>query len=359
MKAFPDWAREIATPAIVYDLRILKKSARMFRQLSERSGAECCFAVKANRQPSVLSALAEEGFGADIASEAELKAALTAGFRRITATGPGLSAALCMAVSRVGGTVFYDRAEQIYASEAAGVEVQGQGLRLSLPGPYSHFGFSGDELAAVRSAGYDLRRFHMHNGERLSIADFQEQLTALEQLVSHLRPVELDLGGGFGILSNDPDKLAEAFELIGGLRHRTGAAVTIEPGKAIVARCGFLVATVLEVKYRGNDCFAFLDASSFNFGDMERRVIGATTSMSKVRSVATIVGNTCYEGDVWGRFNVPTLQAGDKVVFSLMGAYTASIAGSLHGLPLPHEYLLSSSLEVCIPSSPFALCTRA
>lgn len=353
MNAFPPWARELPTPAIVYDLQILKKFARMFRQLADRSGANCCFAVKANRQPIILSALAEEGFGADIASEVEFKVAQAARFHRITATGPGVSENLCLAVSRSGGTVFYDYAEQLYASEALGVDVHSHGVRLALPGPYGHFGFSRQEIAELRSAGYDLCRFHIHNGERLSVSAFQEQLSSIELLLSGLRPIEIDLGGGFGILSNNPEKLAEAFELIGSLRKRTGAAVTIEPGKAIVARCGFLVTTVLRVKYRNNDCFVFLDASSFNLGDMERRVIGATTSLSNVHTQATLVGNTCYEGDLWGRFDVPMLQSGDKVIFSLMGAYTASIAGSLHGLPLPCEYLLSSSLDVCVPSFSF------
>ncbi|GAB4512408.1 MAG: diaminopimelate decarboxylase [Roseibium sp.] len=345
MKGLPDWAREVPTPALVYDFNRLEKDAVSFRTMASRQGISCSYAIKANRNRSVLKELARQGFGADVASEAEFQAAEEAGFRRINATSPGLSGRLCARIVNAGGMVFFDHREQLEAARSHGVRTEIQGIRLSLGGAYGQFGFTSRDLTALRTGGAVPRRVHVHVGERLDLQTLKSHLNAIRPLLDDIRPDLVDLGGGFGVLSNDPHALSGAFELIGAFSREIGADAVIEPGKAIVARCGFLVATVVAVKRRAEGRIVVIDASSYNLGDMEPRRLVAATERPLPAGPAMVIGPTCYEGDIWGRFDLPDISVGDRLLFGLTGAYTASIAGSLHGLPVPEEHILPNGSQ--------------
>src|SRR5690554_2632416 len=69
------------TPFHLYDEKGIRENARAFRKaFSWAKGWNNYFAVKACPNPSILSILKEEGFGADCSSEAELIMAQQVGF---------------------------------------------------------------------------------------------------------------------------------------------------------------------------------------------------------------------------------------------------------------------------------------
>ena len=86
-----DIAAKIGTPFYCYSLAGLTRRYREFEAALAKSPATICFALKANSNLAVVSALAELGAGADVVSEGELKIALAAGIpaEKIVFSGVG------------------------------------------------------------------------------------------------------------------------------------------------------------------------------------------------------------------------------------------------------------------------------
>jgi diaminopimelate decarboxylase len=326
------------TPAVIYDLPRLRRDAALLQEFCDPFGT-CCFAVKANRQPRVLAELAAAGFGADVASATEFALAVQAGLSPIVATAPGLTNDLVRQISAVDGTVFFDHLEQARAAARAGVDLRNHGLRIAVPGDYSNFGFDGQaEVAAfVEELGVVPRRFHFHCGEVETCERLVEILSFVRSCVSVFEVTEIDLGGGYGVLSNDIDAMHRAFCILREFAAEHAVRLIFEFGKVVAARCGTLVAGVVARKVRDGRQVVVLDTSSFNLGSLERRRFWKSSAYGE--GIPTrIIGSSCFEGDVFiGDEAVPPLSPGDKVAFSQFGAYTMSIAGSIHGLDLPRE----------------------
>jgi diaminopimelate decarboxylase len=330
------------TPVVLYDLPRLRRTATVLSELCQPFG-DCCFAVKANRHPRVLSELAGCGFGADIASAAELALAQNAAFSPVVTTAPGLPLEVAVRVAAAGGTVFFDHLEQVRAAAAAGVDVHRHGLRISVPGPYASFGFgAGPELEALRAelGGKLPRKLHFHCGEVESYERLAGLLPFFERFIDASRATHVDLGGGYGVLSNDLAAMEAAFALLRDFAGRHGVRLIFEFGKVATARCGTLVAGVIARKLRYGRQVVVLDTSSFNVGTLERHRVWRTSARPGDSMPTRLIGSSCYEGDVFASdLALPPLTAGDKVAFSQFGAYTMSVAASLHALPLPREVM--------------------
>ena len=71
---------EYGTPLFVFDEATIRKQCRVIHQSLGNTGyargVEFCYAVKANANLSILQVIAEENFGADVVSSAELKTRL-------------------------------------------------------------------------------------------------------------------------------------------------------------------------------------------------------------------------------------------------------------------------------------------
>lgn len=337
---FPDWGRTIPTPALIYFLDGFRRAIGQFTGLCDARGIGCCYAVKANRHPKLLTVAAEMGLGFDIASVTEFDAVSRLGAARIFATGPGLDGPLMSDVDAASGTIFFDNHAQIGLAHEVGLDLGRHGIRLAMPGDYAAFGFAADEIADLRSRGFAPKKLHAHAGEYLDLADVETRLGHIRPVVDALGPDVIDLGGGFGVLSNRPEQLEAVLSAMDRFSEETGATILIEPGKALVARCGYLVATVLASKRRGEGQVAIINASSFNLGDMETRRLATASAGDKGCVPTTVIGPTCFEGDIWGQFELPMLVPDDRLIFANMGAYTKSIAATLHGLPAPEEHLI-------------------
>ena len=114
--------------------------------------------------------------------------------------------------------------------------------------------------------------------------------------------------------------------LVGEIR-RTGLPIVVEPGRAIAASAGVLLARVIDLKPRTADS---------DFVDHRRRhdradASGALRRVSRIEPIAAadagdhhyeIVGPVCESSDVVGRDRMlPTLAVGDLVAIRDAGAY--------------------------------------
>jgi diaminopimelate decarboxylase len=168
----------------------------------------------------------------------------------------------------------------------------------------------------------------------------------------------VDLGGGFPVLPTDqpsptPERFArELPALLDAVPDdRRPTRLAIEPGRALVARAGWLVARVLHVRDRGGRQVV-LDAGMTElirpalYG--ARHPIVALTSLGEDLGPwesgdriepANVEGPICESTDSLGTHDLPPLRRGDFVAIADAGAYATSLGSSYNGRPRPPQVL--------------------
>ncbi len=169
----------------------------------------------------------------------------------------------------------------------------------------------------------------------------------------------LDVGGGFpvrplGEPAPTPERFAQEWPALFAAvpDDRRPTRLAIEPGRALVARAGWLVARVLHARDRGGPQVV-LDAGMTElirpalYGAMHPVV--ALTSLGRPvtdsRTGATTTGPTRVEGpicestDTLGEHLLPPLRRGDLVAIADAGAYGASQGSTYNGRPRPAQVL--------------------
>lgn len=295
--------------------------------------------MKANRYLAVLEQVAASGFGADIASRQEFDAARAAGHSRFVATSPGLDIDTIGHIEGLGGTVFFDGIEQARAAQLAGRDLSSHGVRVSVPGSYDRFGLIVSEIDMLRDAlRWTPRRFHFHYGEIETLRDLDSLLRHVGAILDRFEGDVIDLGGGYGVLSNDPSAFTAGFRVLTEFAAARRVRLSFEFGKVVVARCAALLTRVVSSKVRDKSQVLFVDASAYNLGTLERRSLLRRWPHESSLLSTTVAGPTCYEGDIFLEdVPAPQVDAGETIALGLCGAYATSVAASLHGLRTPSE----------------------
>jgi len=120
----------------------------------------------------------------------------------------------------------------------------------------------------------------------------------------------------------------------------------LEPGRAIAAPAGVLLARVIDVKPRtASSEFAIIDAGMTEL--LRPALYNAFHRIEPIAGSATadrqyeIVGPVCESSDVVGRNRVlPALAPGDVVAIRDAGAYGSAMASNYNRRPLPAEVLV-------------------
>jgi ornithine decarboxylase len=120
----------------------------------------------------------------------------------------------------------------------------------------------------------------------------------------------------------------------------------VEPGRALVAEAGVMVATVIGLAERAGRRWVHLDVGAFN-GFMEALESGnllrfpVTDSRGSAdRPPAHLTGPTCDSQDTI-MFDVPLsvdVAVDDRVFLGTAGAYTTSYASDFNGFAVPRTY---------------------
>lgn len=244
----------------------------------------------------------------------------------------------------------------------------------------SKFGMTASELTeavdlVARTGGLVARGIHLHVGSQLRAVnawrDGVRRALALLALVAGTRERfdTLDLGGGFPVTeqddaSPDPERFArELPELIAALpSDRRPERLAIEPGRALVARAGFVVGRVLHVRnraerqvvldvgmtelirpalYGAHHPIAALTSLGRPFDGL-----GSTGSASDAESrdaglePAVVEGPICESTDHLGEHSLPPLRRGDLVAIRDAGAYGTSLGSTYNGRPRPPQVIV-------------------
>jgi diaminopimelate decarboxylase len=388
-------ARRHGTPVFVTDLAALEAACTDVRAAFPDPVLRR-FSVKANDVPAVIAAIAGQGFGANVVSTGEWTLARRAGLtnERITLEGIGKTAADLRAAARAAaagrplGWVALESPEEAEALAGA-VRAAGSppidvlyrlnpdvtpetlaGLADGSAG--AKFGMTETEIASAVAAGggpggpLRPRGIHLHVGSQLGAVDaWRDGVRRSLALTAVWRgSVEsfdtLDLGGGFPVRPDgEPAPTAERFarELPALLdavpADRRPTRLAIEPGRALVARAGWLVARVLHVRRRA-DVQVVIDAGMTElirpalYG--ARHPVVALTSLGRTiaadadasdRAPTRVEGPICESTDSLGTHDLPPLRRGDVVAIADAGAYAASLASAYNGRPRAPQVLLA------------------
>ena len=375
------------TPLFVYDMGIVEAQVRRFREAMP-DALHLHYAIKANPYAPLLTAMAGQVDGFDIASGGELEMALGAGMApdRISFAGPGkrndeLEAAIFAGVtinleSEGEGRRALAVAEKLGKTPRLAVRVnpdfdlKGSGMRMG--GGAKPFGVDADRAAALAramiDAGADWQGWHIFAGSQnldpLAIIETQAATIALAARLSDAvgaTPPLVNLGGGFGLayfpgddrLDIRPIGVALDSELDSLPGVLQGSSFAIELGRWLVGEAGVYLTRVVDVKISQGETFVVVDgglhhqlAASGNFGTVVRRnypiAIANRFGAAPAAEPVTVVGCLCTPIDRLGdKVALPPVQEGDLIAIFLAGAYGASASpAAFLGHPSPRELLL-------------------
>ena len=390
-------ASQHGTPVVVTDLATLDASCRAvtgaFPDPIVRQ-----FSVKANDVAAVVAAVAARGFGANVVSRGEWSIATRAGVpdRRITLEGIGKTPADLRAAARAAASgeallwVALESPEEATALAAAARRASAPPIDvlyrlnpdvapetlagLAVGAGATKFGMTETEISAAIEAGggpngpLRPRGIHLHVGSQLGAVDaWRDAVRKALNLAALWRGSiatfdTVDLGGGFPVRAAGeaaPDPLRFARELGPVLAavppDRRPSRLAIEPGRALVARAGWLVARVLHVRDRGGRQ-VILDAGMTEL--IRPALYGARHPIVALSSIGReidersrhagapgieptrVEGPICESTDALGTHDLPPLRRGDLVGIADAGAYATSLASTYNGRPRPPQVLL-------------------
>ena len=346
----------------------------------------------------MIAAVAARGFGANVVSRGEWALARRAGVpnERITLEGIGKTPADLRAAARAardGEPLRWialespeEAAALATAARLAGAppmdvlyrlnpDVAPETLTgLAVGAGATKFGMTETEIGAAIEAGGGQdgplrpRGIHLHVGSQLGAVDaWRDAVRKALALAALWRgSIEsfdtVDLGGGFPIRPTDepsptPERFArELGPLLDAVpEDRRPTRLAIEPGRALVARAGWLVARVLHVRDRAGRQVV-LDAGMTElirpalYGarhpiialTSEGRGIASTRRRPPDLSPARVEGPICESTNSLGTHDLPPLQRGDLVAIADAGAYAASLGSTYNGRPRPPQVLLGT-----------------
>jgi diaminopimelate decarboxylase len=367
-------AAEYGTPVYVYDRATLLDAFAEARDAFHPFGARISYASKACEVDAVLRVFCELGTGLDCVSLGELRAGLRAGFspNRIHLHGNAKSDEELEAAVRAGlHAVVIDNFVELKRLSAVahrlGTVVRVM-LRLALPiearthphlmtsGRYSKFGMNDEEEALALgmlavSEHVRLAGLHVHLGSQID--DVSLYPLAAEALLARglrLRAAgqdveELSIGGGWSVPYVPGDPRLSALDVASALtavwRPELGFTLAVEPGRALVARSGVALYSVLSVKESDRGRIVAVDGG---MGDNPRPALyGSRYSAFMVDAISApsagpvdVVGRYCESGDVLVRnVELPPVGIGDVIGIPVSGAYQLSMASSYNLVPPP------------------------
>jgi diaminopimelate decarboxylase len=403
--ALREAARRFGSPVYVTSVRALEAAAAELRDAFPDPWLRA-FSLKANDVPAIVARLGGLGLGANVVSAGEWSVARRAGIpnERVTLEGIGKTAADLRTAVRASAAgaplrwVAIESPEELEALAAiAGRARLGREGRppldmllrlnpdvtpetragLAVGRRSSKFGMTETELTAALAGLPDggplrARGIHLHVGSQLGAVDAWRDAVrrglALLALLGAGRDGfdTLDVGGGFPVgepgTVPSPTRFArELPALLAALpTDRRPARLAVEPGRFLVARAGWLVASVLHVRERpGAERVVVLDTGMTELirpalYEAHHR-IAALTSLGRACdwparpgaperepgfAPARVDGPVCESTDTFGLHDLPPLRRGDLVAIADAGAYAASMAMTYNGRPRPPQVLL-------------------
>ena len=370
-------AEEFGTPLYIYSRATLERHWHAFDSALGKHPHLICYAVKANSNIGILNVMAKLGSGFDIVSQGELERVLAAGGEasKVVFSGVAKSRAEIMRALEVGIRCFNVEsiAELHHINQIAGEmgKIAPISLRVN-PDVDAHthpyistglkenkFGVSVDEAREVYKLAATLPHVKItgmdcHIGSQLTeLHPFLDATDRLIRLIEQLKEdgitlKHLDLGGGLGVTYTDetpPHPSDYATALLNKLKDYEDLEIILEPGRAIAANAGILVAKVQYLKSNESRNFAITDTG---MNDMIRpalyeaymNIIEIDRTLEREKAIYDVVGPVCETSDFLGKQRELAIAEGDYIAQRSAGAYGASMSSNYNSRPRTAEVLV-------------------
>ena len=371
-------------PAYFLSLEIVKTRARAYKTiLAEhlKQPLHFHFAMKSNNHPELLKMLTQEGYGVDVVSGGEFKAALEGGFKASDVVFSGvaksrdeISHALSLGVGQLN---IESTPELLRIVELAKKSKQRARIAIRFnpevkaeTHPYIATGFRENkfgvdaldlpEIAQIILKNQDVLDFQ---GLSLHIGSQLQDFAALEDAIHRTLAVEaqleaqglvsksLDVGGGVGISykgteAEDHQTLLKYAQVLGRSLAGYQKELHFEPGRFWVARAGFLAANIEYVKRTPYKNFLILNAGMnalirpMLYQAYHR--IELLNPREGAPELFDVVGPVCESSDTLGALrSLRQPQEGDVVIIGEAGAYGAVLSSQYNLLGSVPEHLWS------------------
>ena len=371
-------ADEHGTPLVVSCEQTIRGQARAYREAAP--DALLVYGSKAFPNVAVLRLLAEEGFGADVASLGELELARRAGLGGpdIVVHGNNKGDDELRAAAGLAALVVVDAVDEIERALEAGVRralvrvtpgIEAdthEAIRTAHHG--SKFGLPPDDaveaVRALREAGVDVEGLHTHIGSQL------QHLRAAAMTVEWLSlfatrcrvdlgwtPRLVDLGGGLGIAHVEDERPPTIREFVGEIAREVDRwwrlqgleppRLALEPGRSLVGRAGVTLYRVGSVK-RASEATTYV-AVDGGISDNPRPALYGAEYAALLANRAdeppagtfAVAGKHCESGDVLiHRVPLPEPRRGDLLAVPATGAYTLAMASNYNATLRPAAVLV-------------------
>ena len=370
-------AEEFGTPLYIYSRATLERHWHAFDSALGKHPHLICYAVKANSNIGILNVMAKLGSGFDIVSQGELERVLAAGGEasKVVFSGVAKSRTEIMRALEVDIRCFNVEsvAELHHINQIAGEmgKIAPISLRVN-PDVDAHthpyistglkenkFGVSVDEAREVYKLAATLPHVKItgmdcHIGSQLT--ELQPFLDATDRLIRLIEQLKedgitlkhLDLGGGLGVTYTDetpPHPSDYAAALLNKLKNYKDLEIILEPGRAIAANAGILVAKVQYLKSNESRNFAITDTG---MNDMIRpalyeaymNIIEIDRTLEREKAIYDVVGPVCETSDFLGKQRELAIAEGDYIAQRSAGAYGASMSSNYNSRPRTAEVLV-------------------
>lgn len=366
---------QVGTPVYIYSLRRAVENLKRIRAAFADLNPHIHYSVKANGNLSVLKGLIRAGAGIDAVSAGEIHRALIAGAgpQEIVFAGVGKTPyEIAYALEQKIGWFNVENAGECALINNIVRHMQLAPARVALrfnpdipasTHPYiatghggAKFGLSGETVHDIllNQADYPhvhIAGIHVHIGSQLHDTEATRKAVALAlALIAPYPDIRtVNVGGGLPV-AYGPDEIVPALDdfaaaLAPLLR---GYHVLLEPGRAVIADAGILVANVIYVKQQAGQTFYITDASMAELirpalYQARHAIVPVMRAGSKtVIKPANVVGPVCETADVLGwDVPLPEMSPGEPLAILTAGAYGMVMASNYNARPRPPEIVVN------------------
>ncbi len=387
-------AKTHGTPLYLFDRATLQANAQQLvgGLAGYRGESSVHYACKALFSTAIVKLFASSGVKFDVVSLNELQMVMQAGVAAADCHlhGNGTPVGELEAAMRLGiGRIVVDNAyqldtvialsEQLAQTQAillrvAPDVVAGGNEKIQTGKATSKFGFNIDDGSALRAIDkaqqapmLTLCGLHAHTGSQIRAFD------ALKQTIRRLFEVAADArdkcgwqmeeicpGGGLAVPINGQQEAISKAAYCQALIDTTTEeaekrgwplpALSIEPGRSMVARAGVAVYTVTGQKELATEA-DYLHVDGGIGDNLRPAMYGAEYAAASVfrpksppTTIYQIAGRYCESGDILiPKVCLPAMQPGDLIALPAAGAYTLSMASNYNGIGRPAVLLVDEA----------------
>ncbi len=370
--------KKFGSPIYCYSNRILVNNINNFKNFFRSFNPLICFSVKSNYNSAILRIIKNNGLGADVVSDGELKKVLSLGFKpnKIVYSGVGKKfEELKFAISKNILLINIESESELKNIEKLAKKLNKKvnvGLRLnpnidaktntkiSTGRTQDKFGLTGSDIIKIlkrfkKSHNVKIKCLSVHIGSQITQnKPYNNVLIAINKILSQSKYKfeYIDLGGGMGIkYYKDAKKLNyhKLAKIIHKFSKKNNCKIIFEPGRSIVGNAAVLLTKVIYIKNSLNKKFIIIDAGMNDLirpalYNVTHDIIPLNKKKSKNFCSHDFVGPICETSDRFLKKNkYQKLNEGDYLAIKDVGAYGIVLASNYNLRPRPIEIIVSNS----------------